>query len=763
MLKSVHDFAQFYIKSGWRVVPIPTKDKRPVLPGWTDLQITEQQIPQYFSANSNIGIILGVSSGGLIDIDLDCKEALAAGMAVLPTTGMIFGHISKPASHYFFKTEPVATKQFRDIDGAMIVELRSTGGQTVVPSSTHPSGEPISFKEPFGDPTKVPLVELMTAVSQIAAVALIARHWPVVGSRQDVAMALSGVLLKHGWDEEATYSFIELTAQIAGDEEKTKRADCAKCTAAKKLQGENITGIPSLIKLIGKPVVDLFLKWLGIESTAPNLPEIKITVNEQKCVNEAIVALAKGSDLYQRGGLLVYLDQNSVIKPLSLPTLREIMSATAVWVRASKRGFLAEHVPDWACKELAARGYWEGIKSLVGVVTTPVLLSGGHILQEPGYDSKSGLLYVPSEKFPFIPENPTPKDAFEAVHKIYDVISDFPFADKEVHLAALFAALLTPFARYAFDGSTPLFLIDSNTPASGKGLLCDVISTIVNGAPLARMSYTNDDAEMRKKITGLAIAGSNMVLLDNIDGTFDSAALNAALTSGGRWHDRILGGNQIYDGPLNVIWYVTGNNVAAAGDLVRRICHIQIESRLEKPEERGGFKYPNLLNTVAECRVELVQAALIILRSYFASGAPRQSINPWGSFTGWNETVAAALVFNDFADPNCARAEFAKAVSGDVDAIHDLCDGLPAMYQGKEGLKTTEILRILEQNITTNETVRSAIQTLCPMPGGRLPDPQRLGYALRHIHRRVVGGKMLDKTRISGGAAVWRVRVVENT
>jgi hypothetical protein len=42
----------------------------------------------------------------------------------------------------------------------------------------------------------------------------------------------------------------------------------------------------------------------------------------------------------------------------------------------------------------------------------------------------------------------------------------------------------------------------------------------------------------------------------------------------------------MYDGPLRIIWYATGNNCQLKADTARRVCHIRLESPDERPELR---------------------------------------------------------------------------------------------------------------------------------------------------------------------------------
>jgi hypothetical protein len=104
----------------------------------------------------------------------------------------------------------------------MLIELRATGCQTIAPPSVHPSGEVVRW-EREGEPGVVSGPELLHAVAQVAAVALLARHWPGEGQRDEAAKDLAGLLLRGGWNEGEVDRFELLVARIAGDEEWRRR------------------------------------------------------------------------------------------------------------------------------------------------------------------------------------------------------------------------------------------------------------------------------------------------------------------------------------------------------------------------------------------------------------------------------------------------------------------------------------------------------------------------------------------------------------
>jgi hypothetical protein len=187
----VIEIVRALIREGIRPVPIQYKQKKPTIDRWPSLVITEENIGDYFNGSPmNVGAILGLPSGGLQDIDLDCVEALKVAPALLPAT-RTFGRASKPTSHYFYRAPDLAgegTKQFQDpFTKSMLVELRSSsptaGQQTVLPGSVHESGEPIQWNNPGIPIASQSRAFLEARVAELAAACMMVRYWPTAASR----------------------------------------------------------------------------------------------------------------------------------------------------------------------------------------------------------------------------------------------------------------------------------------------------------------------------------------------------------------------------------------------------------------------------------------------------------------------------------------------------------------------------------------------------------------------------------------------------
>lgn len=511
-------------------------------------------------------------------------------------------------------------------------------------------------------------------------------------------------------------------------------------------------GLKDVLALAGGSVVtEHFTRQI------PERPTIRVTADEPTVVDEAIKALSSLNQVYTRAGALVHVPfemdpkrlasrgEAPVILPIPDARLEELLSEAARWERTS---FTASgeprreeiRPPKWVVQAIQARGAWPMLPGLRGVTETPVLRADLSLLQVEGYDADSQLLYLPRQDFPPVPEKPTKAEAVEAMAQLKDLVVDFPF-DGECHQVAYLAALLTPFARLALEDPVPFFLADANTRGTGKTLLMETIAFVATGRTFPRMTHSAREEEEEKRIVGVAQDGTPLVLVDNITGTFGSGPFAAVLTAS-TFKGRVLGRTGNPEFPLVTTWFGTGNNVALIADLNRRTVPIRLKSPLERPEERGGFVHPHLVDHIKANRGPLVAAALTVLRAFIAAGHPSQGLKPFGSYEGWSKLVRGAVFWVCDVDPCEARSEM--VASGDIESesLRVLAEAWEAAFPTGGPHLVSEFLTEVKGATLKFAGAIEAMDVLCR--GAKrddLPSTVQVGKMLAQYKERVIAGR----------------------
>lgn len=153
-LDAVERAAKGYQEQGWRLAPLHARKKGTDIKGWSK-GLSQERLNKAFRAGyTNLGILTGSISGGLVDIDLDCDEASRLCNTYFSETNAKFGRPSRPLTHCLYMV-PEAGRgiKFQDeilldrqrLAGeevhATIIEYRANGLQTMVPPSIHPDEE----------------------------------------------------------------------------------------------------------------------------------------------------------------------------------------------------------------------------------------------------------------------------------------------------------------------------------------------------------------------------------------------------------------------------------------------------------------------------------------------------------------------------------------------------------------------------------------------------------------------------------------------
>ena len=259
--------ARSWLDMGIQPVPLKPHSKKPKTgKGWNTLQVEEDTIPQFFKKGDNIGGLWGEPSGWIIDVDLDWDEAVWLAPLLLPET-FIYGRKSRPMSHYLYRCREIAgtkrkTARKENENSEVIVEIRSTGSQTVLPPSIHPDNERYEINHDVLF-TEIPRIELKRLVDELAAGAMLIRYFPGRG-RHDYIHTVTGSLLWSGWIEARVRKFVKalITVTERYDDESDQRRRTLENTIEHFRKGNRISGWNTLSEWIPGPDLQLLKKWL---------------------------------------------------------------------------------------------------------------------------------------------------------------------------------------------------------------------------------------------------------------------------------------------------------------------------------------------------------------------------------------------------------------------------------------------------------------------------------------------------------------------
>jgi hypothetical protein len=212
-----------YLKMGFSVIPLISRDKRPEI-NWLEYQKrkpTEDEVRRWFSdEKKNVGIICGKVSGDLVVFDFDNQETMqfvisdiksVSEKTLVVRTGKGF-HL-----YYRIKDPPY----FRLSN--LAVDVKGEGGYVVAPPSIHPSGVQYSVmgSRKVAEITNemVSFLKEMDEMYPIAKAVL-----PVWGRegehRHELSLGLASFFRARAkWPKEKTERFIEGVMRLKGDTE----------------------------------------------------------------------------------------------------------------------------------------------------------------------------------------------------------------------------------------------------------------------------------------------------------------------------------------------------------------------------------------------------------------------------------------------------------------------------------------------------------------------------------------------------------------
>lgn len=718
------DAANDYQSRGFPVVPL--NGKIPNVKGWPDKTFREDEIHDHLMRAAEPGI--GVKMGTLVDAEYD-TPAQQAKLLELCGGKMPEGpwFKSRKGGHYLFQHDPRLkghTKSVQCNDGTNLIVRIGPGAQSAFPPSKDKEWV-LSFDD-------CPLPKMPESLVQALLVKSSRRDMPVSNSISHCVQDMRTIdvpksesdgsnrlfvcgcrVVEHDLSDDDGIAAIRQYAAIRSFPKKWTDADILKRIRDAEKYADRGSGKP-VVRVDG-----------SLEDTVEKM--------------EAVLPV------YQRGSKLVRVDQEPQqalyaqfdnqaprIALIAKGAFVEDVARAAKYVKYdAKSDRLKKTFPTArliSC--LFHRGDYPNVSPLNGVVCRPLLLPNGEVVTDPGYDPQTGIYIHLDDSYPGL------MSTDEAVALLSDLFTDFPF-NSDTDLSAVLAYVLTLASRNVIAGPTPLFALDGNRPGCGKGLALDVGTMIVEGRIASKYAGNAGDDEMRKVFCSIALNGQPYIVFDNVNGKFGGPVIEAALTTG-RYNDRILGGNEVIDLPLQVTWALTANGVHFTRDMMRRVIPIQLETENPTPQLRDDFKHPNLLQHVRQNRPSLLIACLSIVANHLKQ--PRNhGQKPMGSFEEWDRIVRGAIMSAGLPDP-CGNT---------LEPIEE--DAEPSIVQLHKGW-------LFDRPVTVKDAV-AAVQsgpnrfaTLATLLDHESPQ-QRLGYLLRSARGLVIDGHTFNRT--DGKRAKW--------
>lgn len=474
-----------------------------------------------------------------------------------------------------------------------------------------------------------------------------------------------------------------------------------------------------------------------------------------RAVAAVLERLRCDGEVFERAGQLVRL-ADGVLVMVEQPWLRTHLEQCFQFQTFDRRArppvWQATDCPqDLAARVMAARGDW-GLPKVAGIVTFPVMRPDGSVIQRPGFDVATELLYLDD-----FPERPTPRPlAAEALRetltRIWEPFADFPF-DGDLSRAVFFAGLLTTVCRATLP-TAPGCLIRAYAPGTGKTLLSECLM-LVTGAPMAALPLPESNPEeIEKRLFASLLTGRAGLVMDNLTGVVESAALCAMLTSA-EPEGRILGKSEVRSVKNRALIVLNGNNVSPGGDLFRRVLPVTLDANSEAPEARRFTFDPREL---IRARLHAYRADLMaVLLSYQAVGAPVIGDGGFGSFNEWERLVRQCicwLVHEGLTPAPMADPLEVLKLSKAEDPHHAQHIAVLEAWHARYGSRPIQVKDLtalmryqLEEYRSTEENAlcEALTDVGVPMRGRGEFDARYFSGWLRRHRGRVVAGLRLDR------------------
>lgn len=503
------------------------------------------------------------------------------------------------------------------------------------------------------------------------------------------------------------------------------------------------------------------LRMLDIGTGAARMKSVirVIAGDIHRVVDAAEYELAKLSQFYQRGGLIVTVfsdpyTHETRIQEVSQPALVRALAGAATWERYDVRAknFVRTDPPGRHATVLYDSNNYRHLPVLNGLARQPYLRPDGSLMTMAGYDSVTGMFGVfDASKFS-IPDEPTREEAKAALTLLNELLAEFSFAtenDKSAALAGILTAAIRPSLNLA-----PMFHVRAHAVGSGKSYLCELITAFATPQRGTPTTFPADDEECRKLLLAELIKGPAVVEFDNLTGDILPHKTLCIVLTSEYLSGRILGISKIASVNTRTLILSSGNNVGPIQDMTRRCITINLNPEVEIPAAQS-FKRPNLIRELLQERERYVSAVLIIIRAWIIAGRQKKECKSLASYGEWSDLCRQSLLWLDCSDPATSLFE---AISEDPD--REILGRLLSAWQSVFGSTPTMIRDAVNQYAThgAHGELKEILHEIADERGEI--NRRKLGWWIKRHSGRIVNGMRFLPNSGNSSASKWSVESV---
>ncbi len=155
------------------------------------------------------------------------------------------------------------------------------------------------------------------------------------------------------------------------------------------------------------------------------------------------------------------------------------------------------------------------------------------------------------------------------------------------------------------------------------------------------MFESRSDDEFGRGLQAMLRGCPEIVVLDNVTRRLDAPALAGTITTG-EVSARIVGTSDNCTVAIDCLLLIPANNPTLPPDMQRRVVPIWLEAPGERPEQRRGFRYPNLREFIRENRSLLQTCCVAVIQDWVSAGRPLSNTH-LGGFESWAAVMGGIL------------------------------------------------------------------------------------------------------------------------